>query len=85
MNKKTGTDLSTYKELTVARGECGVRIIKIRVLRSTESFLVAQMVENLLAMQETWVYPWVGKIPCRREWQPTAVFLPGEFMGRGAW
>ena len=22
--------------------------------------------------------PWVGKIPWRREWQPTPVFLPGE-------
>ena len=24
-------------------------------------------------------YPWAGKIPWRREWQPTPVFLPGEF------
>ena len=23
--------------------------------------------------------PWVGEIPWRREWQPTPVFLPGEF------
>ena len=23
--------------------------------------------------------PWVGKIPWRREWQSTPVFLPGEF------
>ena len=23
--------------------------------------------------------PWVGKIPWRREWLPTTVFLPGEF------
>ena len=22
--------------------------------------------------------PWVRKIPCRREWQPTPVFLPGK-------
>ena len=22
--------------------------------------------------------PWVGKIPWRRAWQPTAVYLPGE-------
>ena len=22
--------------------------------------------------------PWVGKIPWRREWLPTPVFLPGE-------
>ena len=28
---------------------------------------------------------WVGKIPWRRAWQPTAVFLPGESHDRGAW
>ena len=26
--------------------------------------------------------PWVRKIPCRKEWQPTPVFLPGEFHGQ---
>ena len=26
--------------------------------------------------------PWVGKIPWRREWQPTLVFLPGESQGQ---
>ena len=26
--------------------------------------------------------PWVGKIPWIREWQPTPVFLPGEFHGQ---
>jgi len=25
---------------------------------------------------------WVGKIPWRRAWQPTAVFLPGESHGQ---
>ena len=25
--------------------------------------------------------PWVGKIPWRRAWQPTPVFLPGEVHG----
>ena len=28
--------------------------------------------------------PWVGKIPWRREWLPTPVFLPGEFHGQGS-
>ena len=23
--------------------------------------------------------PWIGRIPCRRGWQPTPVFLPAEF------
>ena len=25
---------------------------------------------------------WVGKIPWEREWQPTPIFLPGEFHGQ---
>ena len=29
--------------------------------------------------------PWVGKIPWRRKWQPTPVFLPRESHGQGAW
>ena len=28
------------------------------------------------------LHPWVGKIPWRRKWQPTAVFLPGESHGK---
>ena len=27
---------------------------------------------------------WVGKIPRRRKWQPTPVFLPGESHGQGS-
>ena len=29
--------------------------------------------------------PWVKKIPWRRTWQLTPVFLPGKSMDRGAW
>ena len=36
-------------------------------------------------MQETGVQPWIGKIPWRRKWQPTPVFLPGKSMDRGDW
>ena len=39
--------------------------------------LVAQMVNRLPAMPETWV----GKIPWRRKWQPTPVLLPGKLHG----
>ena len=43
--------------------------------------LVAQTVMNLPAMRRPGFSPWVGKIPWRREWPPTPVFLPGEFHG----
>ena len=26
--------------------------------------------------------PWIGKIPWRRKWQPTLVFLPGKSHGQ---
>ena len=28
--------------------------------------------------------PWVGKIPWRRKWQPTPIFLPGESHGQSS-
>ena len=28
------------------------------------------------------VHPWVGKIPWKRAWLPTPVFLPGKFRGQ---
>ena len=45
--------------------------------------LVAQMVKNPAARQETRVRTLgIRKIPWRREWLPTAVFVPGEFRGQ---
>ena len=44
--------------------------------------LVAQAVKNLPAMWRPRFDPWVRKIPWRRKWQPTPVFLPGEFHGQ---
>ena len=43
--------------------------------------LVAQTVKNFPAMQKAWFNPQVGKIPWRRIWQPSPVFLPGEAHG----
>ena len=43
------------------------------------------MIKNLPAMRETCrrsgFDPWVGKIPFRIKWQPTAVDLPGKSHG----
>ena len=43
---------------------------------------MVQTVKNLPTMRETHIFPWVGKIPWRRKWQPTPVFLPGESHGQ---
>ena len=40
------------------------------------------MVKNLPAVQETGFDPWVRKIPWKREWLPTPVFLPEELHGQ---
>ena len=54
-----------------------------RLRSSTPSWtsLVAQLIKNLPAMQETGFNAWVGKIPWRRERLPIPVFWPEEFLG----
>ena len=44
--------------------------------------VVVQTVKNLPARQEIWIQSLGGKIPWRRAWQPTPVFLPGESHGQ---
>ena len=51
------------------------------IISAFRTSLVAQMVKDLLAMQETGFDPWVGKIPWRRKWQLTPVYIPGKFHG----
>ena len=48
----------------------------------TRSSLVAQLVKSLPVMWETQVQFPGGKIPWRRAWQPTPVFLPGKSHGQ---
>ena len=47
--------------------------------RVCEGFPGGSVVKNLSAnAADTSFNPWVGKIPWRRKWQPTPVFLPGK-------
>ena len=47
--------------------------------------LIAQLVKNLPAVRKPRFDTWVGKMPWRRKWQPTPVFLSLEnLMDRGA-
>ena len=43
---------------------------------------MAQAVKNLPAMQEIWVKSLGQEDPLEKGWQPTPVFLPGEFHGQ---
>ena len=48
-----------------------------------KGFPGGSVVRNLPIIKETWVWSLVmGKIPWRRKWQPTPVFLPGKFHGQ---
>ena len=40
------------------------------------------MVNNLPAIRNHGFDPWVRKMPWRRKWPHTPVFLPGEFHGQ---
>ena len=51
-------------------------------LQYSQASLVAQMVENPPEMGTPRFDPWVGKIPWRRAWQPTPLFLPGGSHGQ---
>ena len=51
-----------------------VKLFAEQQWRPRHEGLPVNSVKNLPATQETWV----GKIPWRRAWQPTPVFLPGE-------
>ena len=57
-------------------------VLTLKLCFRYDSSLVAQMEKCLPAMRETWVQSLVGKIPWRRKWQPTPIFLPGESHGQ---
>ena len=71
-----------YMKALCFNGECTNVLIccHYRTRKEFYSFLVAQLVKNSPAMQETPGFdPWVGKIPWRRELLPTPIFWSGEF------
>ena len=54
-----------------------------------EASMVAQLfachAEDRLWCRRSRFHPQFGKIPWRRKWQPTPVFLPGESHGQRSW
>ena len=64
-------------------------LIKTEKFRSKFSFTYyigggAVGKESSCQCRRQWFDPWSGKIPWKREWQPTLVFLPGKFYGQGS-
>ena len=48
----------------------------------TLALLVAQMIKNLPAVQETWVRPLDWGDPLEKKWLPTPILLPGQLHGQ---
>ena len=51
-------------------------------LNAFRASLVAQLVKNLLAIQESWVQSLHWEDPLKKKWEPTPVFSPGESNGQ---
>ena len=51
-------------------------------LQYSWTFFVAQLVKNLLTMQETWVQSLSWEDPLEKEMATTPVFLPGKSHGQ---
>ena len=63
--------------------------IIVHLINEEQGFPVGSVVKNLPGLQivecrRPSVRLWVRKVPRRREWQPTPVFLPGEFHGQSS-
>ena len=71
--------LSYYKEV---HAKCFLCTLFKSIERPVGSALVAQRIKSLLQCRRPGFSPWVRKISWKRAWQPTRVFLPGEFHGQ---
>ena len=80
---------------------CGQHLLKGTALHSHSLFLVLSLIygasiecrgfpggsdsKQCLQCKRPGFDPWIGKIPWRRAWQPTSVFLLENPMDRGVW
>ena len=65
-------------------GQSRVGYIKLAATTSSGGF-PALVVKNTLANARDMrcrFYPWVRRVPWRRAWKPTPVFLPGDSHGQ---
>ena len=49
---------------------------------SRMALVVKNLLDNAGDIRDMGLIPWVGKVPWRRAWKPTPVFLPGESHGQ---
>ena len=61
---------------------CFICWFHLRNSKHRQGFPGGSVVKNLPTKAGDSFIPWVRKIPWRREWQPTPVFLPGKSHGQ---
>ena len=61
---------------------CGVAQSQTQLKRFSSSSSSSQCKRHSEMQVRCRLSPWVGKIPWRRAWQPSPVFLPGESQGQ---
>ena len=87
MMKKSGGGRQHHSALDKSLGEWAGKNIREHVLQG--DYLLTQVVLVVKESSCQWKRckrhpfdPWVGKIPWRKKWQPTPVFLPGKSHGQ---
>ena len=76
----TNSKSSLTKEKLINLNEC-VNDNNNDLLVSCD-FLSGSVIKSPPVTQETWFLSWVEKIPWKRKWQSTPVFLPGKSPGQ---
>ena len=78
-----GPHLQTFCELKKKKKWCHSEPSNYKIVPTLgeRGFPGGSVVKNSLVKQEHRFDPWVGKIPWRRKWQSTPVFLPGKSHG----
>ena len=91
-NKFQGTQGTEDKDCTVCFGFCYVCYLQVGMCSTVCKLYIMTVFHSgfpwwlrgysvCLQCERPGFDPWVGKIPWRRKWQPTPVFLPGKFHG----
>ena len=73
------SNMVTEAEGPVTKPRFLTAVLNLNEIIYVRASLVAEMVKNLPAVRPRFNI-WVRKIPWRREWLPTPVFLPGEYV-----
>ena len=68
--------LNSFSSLRITKKSCWVRFF--RLLGRWKNLKVDSTWKVFLLCRRPVFSPWVGRIPWRREWLPTSVFLPGQ-------